>query len=142
MKALDVAMYVITRCVQKDKPISNLQLQKILYFIQVAFLQRYGQVCFDDEFEAWKLGPVVRDVYNQYCYYGSFKLRQQYTDVNIPLGFEEISLLNEVIDLKSQKTARQLVQESHEPGRAWARVFRNGEGLYDIIDRNLIKAYG
>lgn len=40
MKALEVAKYVVTKC-NKDKcPISNLQLQKILYYIQHDFLKK------------------------------------------------------------------------------------------------------
>jgi uncharacterized phage-associated protein len=45
-------------CGTDQHPISNLQLQKILYYIQKTFLEN-GMVAFDDEIEAWKFGPVV-----------------------------------------------------------------------------------
>ena len=38
--ALDIAKYIISKCNRENCPISNLQLQKILYNLQKAFLQR------------------------------------------------------------------------------------------------------
>lgn len=60
--ALDVAKYIINKCTIEHDAISNLQLQKILYYIQKWFLQN-GLVAFDDDFEAWSFGPVVLSVY-------------------------------------------------------------------------------
>ena len=38
--ALDLSKYIISKCVRDGHPISNLQLQKILYYIQVYFLKQ------------------------------------------------------------------------------------------------------
>lgn len=40
-KALDISKYIINKCVNDEKYISNLQLQKILYFIQKEFLKTH-----------------------------------------------------------------------------------------------------
>ena len=78
-KALDIARYIIERCNQNSKTISNLKLQKILYFVQAEFLVAKNQPCFREKIEAWDFGPVVPDVYFAYRMYGS---------TNIPcLGF-------------------------------------------------------
>lgn len=58
-KALDIARYVIDYSNYKKYRITNLRLQKILYFIQAAFLVFGQKPCFDDVIEAWGLGPVV-----------------------------------------------------------------------------------
>ena len=52
--ALDIAKYVITKCTKDKHPISNLQLQKILYYIQRELLQQ-GLAGFSDDMEAWQL---------------------------------------------------------------------------------------
>ena len=45
--------------------ITNLSLQKILYFCHLAFLgENEGKPLFDKNFEAWELGPVLRSVYS------------------------------------------------------------------------------
>ena len=38
--ARDVANYIVKVCAEKNLSITNLQLQKILYYIQVYFLQK------------------------------------------------------------------------------------------------------
>ena len=60
-RAMDIAKNIINKCTTDQHPISNLQLQKILYYIQKAFLEN-DRVAFEDESEAWQFGPVVPDV--------------------------------------------------------------------------------
>ena len=36
-KAMELSTYIVSKCIKEDCPISNLQLQKILYYIQKAF---------------------------------------------------------------------------------------------------------
>ena len=43
-KAIDLSKYIVSKCVRDNIPISNLQLQKILYYIQKEFLRDKGQV--------------------------------------------------------------------------------------------------
>lgn len=49
--------------------ISNLRLQKLLYFIQAGFLITKGKPCFSSSIEAWDFGPVVPWIYERYEYY-------------------------------------------------------------------------
>lgn len=51
--------------------ISNLKLQKLLYYAQGCMLLHSGKPLFEDPIVAWPHGPVVRDVYRRYQYYGS-----------------------------------------------------------------------
>ena len=53
-KVLDVSRHVINYSNEKEYGISNLKLQKILYFIQ-----------------AWDFGPVVPEAYREYKQFGS-----------------------------------------------------------------------
>ena len=53
--ALDLSKYIISKCVRDGHPISNLQLQKILYYIQVYFL-KHDNIAFPDAIEAWTCG--------------------------------------------------------------------------------------
>ena len=83
--ALVVARYIIKRCNELNRPISNLKLQKLLYFVQAEFLVGEGSACFpeeieawdfgpvvpEEEIEAWDFGPVVPEVYHRYKAYGS-----------------------------------------------------------------------
>ena len=57
--AVELSKYIITKCARDNKPISNLQLQKILYFIQKEYLQKKGVPAFEIPFEDWKLRQVA-----------------------------------------------------------------------------------
>ena len=57
-----VAKYVLEQCKKKKKPISNLQLQKMLYYIQIELMKQNEDIIID-EFEAWRFGPVINNVY-------------------------------------------------------------------------------
>ena len=46
--AIDVARYIIAHCNRNGQTISNLKLQKILYFIQAEFLVVQDKPCFQE----------------------------------------------------------------------------------------------
>ena len=68
---LDVSRFVINYCNGKKYLISNLRLQKLLYFIQAYFLKNGEEPCFSENIEAWNFGPVVPCVYYEYKKYGN-----------------------------------------------------------------------
>ena len=70
--ALDIARYVINISHEFQYSISNLKLQKLLYFIQAVFLvESDGELaCFKEEIEAWDFGPVIPIVYREFKIYG------------------------------------------------------------------------
>ena len=78
-----IARYIIHR---HALPISNLKLQKILYFVQAEFLVAMNKACFPDDIEAWTHGPVVPAVYFNYMIFGSTNIPDQGND-----GFELIT---------------------------------------------------
>ena len=70
-KVLDVSRHVINYSNEKEYGISNLKLQKILYFIQAFFLVSTSEQCFEEKIEAWDFGPVVPEAYREYKQFGS-----------------------------------------------------------------------
>lgn len=70
-EALLIARFAINYSNKKEYGISNLKLQKILYFIQAYFLITVNKPCFSDSIEAWDFGPVVPVVYHEFKQFGS-----------------------------------------------------------------------
>ena len=58
-----------------------------------------------------------------------------------PDFFLENFLLDE-IDTRSEQKPWDLVDETHQKGRAWDRVFKDGIGNDRVITLELIKTYG
>ena len=51
--------------------LSNLKLQKLLYYAQGLHLAYYGKPLFSEQIRAWMHGPVVPAIYRKYMGYGS-----------------------------------------------------------------------
>lgn len=139
-KAIEIARYIIDKCEKDSKPISNLQLQKILFFIQKEYLQNQGIPAFSDDIEAWKFGPVVSDVYYQFSGYGASPITLTYNDPGIEDTDQQI--VNPIIESRRGLYPWDLVNETHKTGGAWYTVFKNGEGNKQIIPKQLIKELG
>ena len=58
-------------CELSDWKLSNIELQKLLYFAQTRSLGRDNSVIFQGDFEAWPMGPVSVDLYHKVKSYES-----------------------------------------------------------------------
>ena len=136
--ALEIAKYIIDKCTKDNCPISNLQLQKILYYIQREFLQQ-GEIAFPEEIEAWQFGPVVPEVYRQYCGFGALPIRMRYM---VRIELDDIRMINPIIEKKRILTPWDMVSDTHSSGKAWDLIYRDGAGDHQVIPQELIKSKG
>lgn len=102
--------------------ITNLKLQKMLYFADAAYLALYGKPLFDDEVQAWSLGPVVPSVYEAYKAFANAKLSTS-EEPNIPTDINEF--LSEMWAIFGKYTASELVDMSHKHA-PWKDVYEAG----------------
>lgn len=73
--------------------ITDLKLQKMLYYAQGVYLGLFSKPLFDDKIFAWKLGPVVENVYNIYSKYRKDPIKETENvdiDDNISIFLEKI----------------------------------------------------
>lgn len=62
-KAYDIASYICNRYMdENNKRIDEMKLHKLLYFAQRESIIQTGNPLFAEEFEAWKYGPVLREI--------------------------------------------------------------------------------
>ena len=133
--ALDVAKYIITQCSAAGKPVSNLKLQKMLYFLWVDFYKRTQRALFFDDICAWQLGPVIPDVYYQYCSYAGRPIFASYSS---EIREDDEKILDDLIECYIDTPASVLVSRTHAPGTAWDEIFKDGLGNRDVIPFSLI----
>lgn len=72
--AMDVACEMVNFAQSIGYPISNLKLQKELYFAQGYYLQAHGTPLFAEEISTWKYGPVVEKVYDWFQRFSNRKI--------------------------------------------------------------------
>ena len=137
--AMDLAHYTIDRCNSEGNPISNLQLQKILYFLQSVYCRATGgSLIFPDEFEAWPYGPVLPEVYDEYSNYGASVIDDFQGSVSIADDPDVRAFIDDGIDDLSRKYPWDLVKTSHAPGSPWDTVWNDGDGYKCTISNDLI----
>ena len=90
-----------------------------------------------DNICAWQLGPVVPEVYYDFCSYGGRPICACYLDTSIDECDKNI--LDNIIEHYIDIPASTLVNKSHTPGGAWDLVYKDGYGNRDIIPFSLIK---
>lgn len=69
--ALMIADYIIDKSIELEHPISNIELQKYLYYLNAKFLVKSDEPLFGESIEKWKFGPVIPNVYHEYKSYGA-----------------------------------------------------------------------
>ncbi len=109
----DIASYIINYCCERNIKISNLKLQKLLYFTQTLFLISNRQVCFDAVIEAWDYGPVVPEVYRKYKMYGSMSIPEENDYVN-SIDEEDQDKINGMLSKMANMDAFDLVRITHK----------------------------
>ncbi|MDU5511626.1 type II toxin-antitoxin system antitoxin SocA domain-containing protein [Enterococcus gilvus] len=131
LKAMDVADFILQNRIDAGNPISNLELQKYLYFVNAKFLVEEGKTLFEEPIEKWKFGPVVNDVYHEYKDNRASKITGLSKHENIEItddGFKIVSnefkkssipkairtSLEESIDKLSKYDPFKLVEETHK----------------------------
>lgn len=139
--ALEVARYIIDKCYKDESLISNLQLQKILYYLQVYFLKNREEPLFEDDIEAWMYGPVVPDVYYNYSMYGGKGICEEYDDI-VSFKPKYKKRIDKIIEEKRELFPWDLVEDTHAEGKAWSKIFKNGEGNKEVIPRWMMAFYG
>lgn len=136
--AMEIAKYVVNKCTNDKHPISNLQLQKILYYIQKEYLKS-GDMAFGEEIEAWQFGPVVPYVYYEFAGSGAMPIIARY---DIGLEWSDEERINRIVEEKRALNPWDLVADSHKPGGPWESVYQEGKGYRRVIPTELIRQKG
>lgn len=114
------AKYIIKFFNDKNNSVTNLKLQKLLYFLEAIYMVYTDDVkLYDDEFYAWDFGPVNEIIYNEYKIFG-----------NTPIILEEEVLINEenkkyieyLYNIFGSFSAFDLVTISHSEGSPWYNI--------------------
>lgn len=64
-----VADFTIWYCRDRGSLMTNLKLQKLLFYAQAFYLAICDRPLFDEDFQAWATGPVQPEVYHRFQHY-------------------------------------------------------------------------
>lgn len=144
-----IANYFLSFANTTGDLLTNLKLQKLVYYAQAWNLAIVGESLFSEDFEAWVHGPVLRDLYTSYKEFGSnpivdAKLDEKYhNELHSSFSDKTQLILNDIKEVYFPKTAYYLEQMTHEE-EPWLRA-RQGLQPYEpsnkIIEKQWMKNF-
>jgi uncharacterized phage-associated protein len=143
-----IAYAFVQKGIQEGKFVTQMKLQKMVYFAHGYHLAKYGEPLIREEFEAWKFGPVIPDIYQSYKLYGSDPIfdtdliSRSTTDVGKPAELSESAkdALEYTWRFTKRLSATQLSHWTHLAGSPWALVYNPNEWSIPIKNES-IKEY-
>lgn len=141
--SLAVANRFVGLAREQGSPITILQLVKFVYLAHGWHLGFHGKPLIHHEVQAWKLGPVVPEVYRAFRPKDGVIVTALAMDGSEPFDaeFDEdaLSLIGGVFESYSKLSAYALSALTHEPGTPWYQVKDNG--FYATIPNEVIREY-
>ncbi len=113
-KALDIANKLLSHAANSGEGelMSNMKLQKMLYYQQGFHIAYFNTPLFDEDIEAWMYGPVVPCVYYHFKENGSRGLEPFAEEIE--LSDVEETLFNEVCEVYGEYSASGLINMTHK----------------------------
>jgi uncharacterized phage-associated protein len=114
-KAIDVANFLLF--LKEHDPrgleISNLKLQKLLYYCQGYHLAITEKPLFEEPIEAWRYGPVVREIYHRFKVYGDLDIIGTVDWSEIELDENQMKIVGIVWGKLGEISAGTLIDMTH-----------------------------
>ena len=137
----DVADYFIWLANDVGSFLSNLKLQKLVYYAQAWHLAIHGEPLFEEDFEAWPHGPVIPSLYEKYKKFSWKPIQKEVIEPRMPR--EVIKFLEEVTDVYFACDAYDLERMTHQED-PW-NLARGSLPIHDpssnIINKKWMKEY-
>lgn len=132
-----IANLILEEGQQSGHPVTNLALQKLLYFAHALFLVERKKPLVSGFFEAWQYGPVHPAVYQAFKSAGDNPITFRATSTNVLTGErtelpsvnepEIVQLIRRVVMSYGRMTPGRLVDISHAPKGPWHFVVENSK---------------
>lgn len=126
------AYYLINRFNEDGNEVTNMQIQKLMYFFEAYYMNMHKDVekLYDCNFNAWAFGPVAIPLYKEFRKFGNNPIRL--TNENIECGKkiskEKKDLLEIIYKFFGKLTPVQLVNLTHMDNSPWSKVWKkNGK---------------
>ena len=138
---------LISLSVKEKRPLTHMQIQKLVYISHGWSLFRFKESLTIDNPEAWRLGPVYRLLWNRLQYAGNYAVTKEiHVDELLPYPGAEAGqlrkagkeLIQSVLKSYGSLTAFRLSALTHQKGTPWRTIYGKGEGRDEQIPASLI----
>jgi len=138
VSAIDVAKLFLCWANNDGDLITNLKIQKLLYYAQAWHLVYFRKPLFIENVEAWDFGPVIHEAYNHFKKFGSRSIRYKETGEE-KSGFNknQLMFLKDLYDVFIKYAAHELVNMTHNE-EPWRKAYKSTD---KIISHDSMKSF-
>ena len=148
MNIHDACDYIIHKVCTSDESLSNLKLQKLLYYVQAWHLVFEDKPLFDGKFQAWVHGPVSRPIYDRFA-----PTKTLYSDIHesdvrndapaSSIGEAEKAHIDRVLSIYAKFSGAQLEELTHQeqPWLVARKDYLPFQRCDEELDETLMKSY-
>lgn len=142
----DIASYFIKKAIKEKRPLTPIQVMKLCYFAHGYKLAIDNEPLVDEAVQAWKYGPVFKDLYHALKVYGNKQISRipnLFADDDDSIDEGDIEILDAVYESLSDMDGISISDLTHEKDSPWSAVWEHhGKNVkYALIDNNSIKRY-
>lgn len=134
-----VANLILDIAESEGRDVTNLALQKILFFCHGWCIAKLGKPLVKQEFEAWQYGPVLQHVYREFKTFDRSPIKSrarkldpttgERVDLDITLDEETREVVRAATVFYSKLRPGTLVEMSHIAGGPWDRAWNHGGAI-------------
>lgn len=136
LTCFDVAEYFLAKTDETaGDAISNLKLQKLVYYAQGFALAMTGKPLFNEDFRAWQHGPVIPELYQKYKTNGALGIKPPSNFDASKFTAEQKDVLEQVYEAYGQFSAWKLRNMTHEEA-PWEDT-----PIDDVISKELMRDF-
>jgi uncharacterized phage-associated protein len=149
----EIANFVLDLADAEGGEVSNLSVNKIVFFLHAYFLVHFGRPLVTAKVEAWEYGPVFRELYREFKVFGDRPISKRASRMSAETGEletcqyklsqDERSFLETMAERYVRLSAGTLVSMSHERGGPWDQVWNHAKSVNASmsISNDIIKGW-
>lgn len=148
----NISNNILWRSFDSGVAVSPMKLQKLLYFVASEYAKETGQPLLAEPFRAWRYGPVVRSVYDEFKSFRGDPIRKYAKDAQgkaYRISEKDNPELRDALDRvwshAASMSAVELSRITHAPDSAWSKAWNHHELISDedlAQDRTYLKRLG
>ncbi|NKD44994.1 SocA family protein [Haematospirillum jordaniae] len=138
--AIEIADYILRKADSVSDTITPMQILKLVYLCHGWMLGLYGRQLIKEDIEAWRYGPVIRDLYDAVKDYRSQAITKFLLAQEVSLDPAEKNIVDQVYEKYGQYSGPALSRLTHMTGSPWDITYTL-LGQSKAISNDLIEDY-
>jgi uncharacterized phage-associated protein/DNA-binding Xre family transcriptional regulator len=126
LSIFEIANYILgqgEKLLDDNFDISNLKINKLLFFIDKDLFEELGFRYFHFNLQAWEHGPVYPDLYHRYKGFGRDSIKESILEINLPEAIKKT--VDKSIKTNINLSAKELEIKSHKLD-IWIKAIAKG----------------